>query len=133
MYQEAILDHYRNPRHFGTLDPHTFAHRGENPLCGDTMEITVRLSDAEHVGEARFTGQGCAISQAAADILLDQVAGRSLDEVRAMTDQEMLTLLGVEVATMRAKCAVLGVTTLRDAIAVHLGEREAEAITRLDD
>lgn len=132
MYQEAILEHYKNPQHYGELDPHTFKRSGENPLCGDTMEVALLVGEDGVVTDARFTGQGCAISQAAADILLDAVVGKPLDEVRAIDDAAMVQLLGIEVSPMREKCAVLGLAIVRDGIKEHEGSIE-HGVTRVDE
>ncbi len=123
MYRQDILDHYKNPENFGQLDPHTLAHRGENPLCGDSLEVTMNLDDST-VSQARFQGQGCAIAQASTDILLAHIQGKTAEDVLTMDDDAMVELLGIEVSPMRLKCAVLGLLIVQDGLKIHRGEME---------
>lgn len=132
MYREDILQHYKNPERFGTLDPSTFQHEGENPLCGDLLEIAVRLDGDDVIEAARFEGQGCAISQAATDILLEEIEGLTLDEVLAMDDDAMLELLGIDVSPLRVKCAVLPLVTVQDGAKIHRGEMEPVDVTKTE-
>lgn len=133
MYQQAILDHYKNPRHYGSLDPHTVKHLGENPLCGDALEVTLVLAADDTIEAAKFSGQGCAISQAATDILLDDIVGRPVDEVVAMGTDGMLELLGIQVSSVREKCAVLGLMIVKDGLRVHRGEIDPLDVTRTEE
>jgi len=112
LYREAILDHYRNPRNKGTLEPAEFSYEDVNPLCGDEIRIDVR-TDGERVTAIRFTGRGCAISQAAASILTEMVDGQSLDEVKAISRDDLLEELGVPISPARMKCAMLGLKVLK--------------------
>lgn len=130
MYRQDILDHYKNPEHFGHLDPHTLSHRGENPLCGDSLEVTLNL-EGEAVTEARFKGQGCAIAQAATDILLAHIIDKGADEVLAMDDDAMVELLGIEVSPMRLKCAILGLLIVQDGLKIHRGDMEPIEISKV--
>lgn len=113
LYREVILDHYKNPRHRGTLDPHDFSFEDENPLCGDKIRIDVRLDENQRVKEVMFSGRGCAISQASADMLTDSIMGKSLDEVKALTKDDILELLGIELGPVRLKCALLSLKVLK--------------------
>lgn len=113
LYREVILDHYKNPHHRGTLDPHAFSFEDENPLCGDKIRIDVRLDENRRVTEAVFSGRGCAISQASADLLIDSIVGKSLDEVKALTKDDILELLGIELGPVRLKCALLSLKVLK--------------------
>ena len=115
LYREAILDHYRNPRNRGTLDPANFSYADVNPLCGDEIRIDVR-TDGERVTEVRFSGRGCAISQAAASILMEMVEGQPLDEVKAISREDLLEELGVPISPARMKCAMLGLKVLKAGI-----------------
>ncbi len=115
LYREAILDHYRNPRNKGHLDPADFSYEDVNPLCGDEIRIDVR-TDGEHVTAIRFSGRGCAISQAAASILTEMVDGRPLEEVRAISRDDLLDELGVPISPARMKCAMLGLKVLKAGI-----------------
>lgn len=113
LYREVILDHYKNPRHRGTLDPHDFSFEDENPLCGDKIRIDVRLDENQRVKEVMFSGRGCAISQASADMLTDSIMGKSLGEVKALTKDDILELLGIELGPVRLKCALLSLKVLK--------------------
>ncbi len=130
MYHQDILDHYKNPEHFGQLDPHTLAHRGENPLCGDSLEVTLNLDDRT-VTAARFKGQGCAIAQASTDILLSHIQDMPIEEILAMDDEVMVELLGIEVSPMRLKCAILGLLIVQDGLKIHQGDMEAIEVSKV--
>jgi nitrogen fixation NifU-like protein len=116
MYQDNILDHYENPSHRGTLAHPTFEIRDLNPLCGDEVRIQARLDDESRLAAVRFEGKGCVISLAAASMLMEEVEGKTLDEVKKMGRQDMLDLLGVPLTTMRVKCAMLPLRALEKAI-----------------
>lgn len=113
LYREQIIDHYKNPRHRGVLDPHDYTYEDDNPLCGDRIRIDVRVDADNRVAEAAFSGEGCAISQASADMLTGSVVGKSLDEVRRLTKDDLLELLGIELGPVRMKCALLSLKVLK--------------------
>ncbi len=115
LYREVILDHNRNPRNKGTLDPADFSYEDTNPLCGDEVRIDLRIVD-DRVTEIRFSGRGCAISQASASILTEMVDGRPLDEVKALTKDDLLEELGIPLSPARLKCALLGLKVLKAGI-----------------
>ncbi len=115
LYREAILDHYRNPRNRGILDPADFTYEDVNPLCGDEIRIDVR-TDGERITDVRFSGRGCAISQAAASMLMEMVEGQPLDEVKAISREDLLEELGVPISPARMKCAMLGLKVLKAGI-----------------
>ena len=115
LYREQILDHYRNPRNKGVLDPADYSHEDQNPLCGDEVRIDLRVRDGI-VSEVRFDGRGCAISQASASMLTELVEGRPLEEVRAITKDDLLDELGIPVSPARLKCALLGLKCLKAGI-----------------
>lgn len=115
IYREVILDHYQNPRHRGTLDPHDYSYEDSNPLCGDEVRIDVRVKNGA-VDEIAFSGQGCAISQASASILTELVEGKSLDEVKALGKDELLEEIGIELSPARLKCALLSLKVLKAGI-----------------
>lgn len=118
LYRELILDHYKNPRNHGELDPCDAHAQGQNPLCGDDVSITMNFDDDE-LSEVRFTGRGCAISQAAASILMELVEGRPVAEVAALPKEDLLDELGVPLAKnpARLKCALLSLGVLK--LALH--------------
>ncbi len=115
IYREIILDHYQNPRHRGTLDPHDYSYEDNNPLCGDEVRIDVRVKEGA-VDEIAFSGQGCAISQASASILTEMVAGKPLDEVKAIDKEALLEEIGIELSPARLKCALLSLKVLKAGI-----------------
>lgn len=115
LYREIILDHYRNPRNRGTLDPADFSAEDVNPLCGDEIRIDVRVKD-DRIDEVKFSGRGCAVSQAAASILTEMVEGKTLDEVKALTKDDLLDEIGIPVSPARIKCALLSLKVLKSGI-----------------
>ena len=128
MYRQQILDHYRNPRNYGSLEGPTFSHSGENTSCGDEYTIDVKLAaDGETIDEIAFRGEGCAISKAAASMLSEAVVGSTLDDVAEMDRDDILEMLGVEVTPMRIKCAVLAEKILQDGAEIYEGERGDDA------
>lgn len=113
LYREVILDHYKNPRHHGTLDPHDFSYQDENPLCGDTIRIDVRLDENQRVKEVAFSGKGCAISQASASMLTEAIVGKTLEEVKQIGKDDILEMLGIQLGPTRLKCALLSLKVLK--------------------
>ena len=110
--QEFILDHYRNPRNFGTLENPDIRHRESNPTCGDEIQLDIQVKDGK-IADIRFSGHGCAISMAAASILTEMVKGKSLEEVKKLGKEEMLSALRIPVGPVRLKCALLALKVLK--------------------
>ena len=125
LYRDYILEHYRRPHNFGPLEAPTASYEGSNPLCGDriTMQFAVRDGIIERVG---FTGRGCAISQASASLLTDEIKGKPLADVARMGSDEVLDLLGIEISPARLKCAVLSLDTLQHALAESDAPRDVQ-------
>ena len=118
MYREVILDHYKNPRGHGVIDPADATAEGQNPLCGDEVSIYVAFGDdGETIDEVKFSGRGCAISQAATSMLMEMAKGRTATEIASLDKQELLDEIGIELTPVRLKCAMLGLTTLK--VALH--------------
>ncbi|MBI4262018.1 SUF system NifU family Fe-S cluster assembly protein [Candidatus Uhrbacteria bacterium] len=115
LYREQILEHWREPHHFGELANATHHAFLSNPLCGDEIGMQLRVIH-DRIDDIRFTGRGCAISMAAASMLTDMIHGRRLDETRMITEQDIVRLLGTTPNPSRMKCALLGIETLRKAI-----------------
>ena len=115
LYRDEILEHYRNPHNFGILESPTTAKEGANPLCGDRITLMLGIDDEGRVEEVAFTGRGCAISQASASMLTDEIKGKTLDEISHMGSKDVLDNLGIEISPARMKCAMLSLETLRDA------------------
>lgn len=112
---EILLDHYKDPRNFGHLEDPDAVHEEGNPSCGDQIRMELKLKD-DRVEDVRFSGKGCAISQAAASMLTEEIKGKPLSEIRKMGKREMLDLLGVEVNPMRLKCALLALKVVKGAL-----------------
>ena len=121
VYSEIILDYYRHPRNKGTLDhPHIKA-KDSNPLCGDIIEMQLELDGNDSVKDVRFNGQGCAISQASASMLTELVKGKTLDDVRNISKEEILSLIGGQLSAVRLKCALLSLKVLKTGVYTYLG------------
>jgi nitrogen fixation NifU-like protein len=121
MYREVIIDHYKNPGFRGALDPHDISFEDENPLCGDRIKIDLRVNEKGFVTEAAFDGHGCSISQASADLLLESVIGKHVDDIKNLTKVDVLDLLGIELGPVRLKCALLPLKILKAGV-YGLGE-----------
>ena len=115
IYREQILDHNKNPRNKGTLENPEFTYQDVNPLCGDEIRVDVQ-TNGDRVTEIRFSGRGCAISQAAASMLTEMVDGQPLDDVKAISREDLLEELGVPISPARMKCAMLGLKVLKAGI-----------------
>src|SRR5918997_510825 len=115
LYREIVLDHYRNPRNRGTLDPADYSYEDTNPLCGDEVRIDLRVANGR-VADVKFTGRGCAVSQASTSILTEMIEDMPLDEVKALTKDDLLDELGIPVSPARMKCALLGLKVLKAGI-----------------
>ena len=116
IYREIILDHFRNPRNKGTLDPNDYTYEDTNPLCGDEVRIDLRVSGDGIVTAVTQQGRGCAVSQAAASILTEMVDGKPLADVKALTKDDLLDELGIPVSPARLKCALLPLKVLKAGI-----------------
>lgn len=117
LYREHILDHYENPRGAGEIDHADCTCERNSPLCGDRIRVFIKLADDGHtIDDARFSGDGCIISQAAASMLLEEVPGRTIEDIENMPPQHVLDLIGTPLTAQRVKCALLGLQTLKDAI-----------------
>lgn len=112
LYRENILDHYRNPRNFGKLAKPSVKCREFNPVCGDEIEISIKLKQGK-VEDVKFTGQGCAISQASASLLTEHIKGKSLAQLKKLDKDDILNLLKIKVGPVRLKCALLSLKSLQ--------------------
>ena len=120
-YRELIIDRYKNPLFKGKLDPNDISFEDENPLCGDRIRIDIRVDKFGIVSEAAFNGEGCAISQASADLLLDEIKGKSIEDLKAISKNDVLDLLGIDLGPIRLKCALLSLKVLK-AVVYGIGE-----------
>jgi nitrogen fixation NifU-like protein len=112
-YRENILEHYRHPRHAGTLENATHSHEEHNPLCGDVVRIDLHVNDAGIIDRVAFSGHGCAISQASASMLVELLEGKSLAEAKQIDKDDILEMLGIEIGPVRLKCALLSLKVLK--------------------
>jgi nitrogen fixation NifU-like protein len=115
LYREYILDHYKSPRNFGELEPRDAEFFDRNPICGDEIGVHIRL-EGEQIADLRFHGQGCAISQAAASIISDELKGKTVSEVAGLDRQFVLDELGLELSPTRLKCGLLGLKVVQGAL-----------------
>jgi len=115
MYKEHILDLYKHPHNFGKLEDSTNQHRSHNPLCGDDITIQLAVKEGK-VEDVKFLGRGCAISMASASLLTDEVKGKSVEEVKAITKEEILEMLEIPIGPVRLKCALLCWEALQEAV-----------------
>ena len=121
VYSEIILDYYRHPRNKGTLEHAQINAKDSNPLCGDIIEMQLELDKNNSVRDVRFNGQGCAISQASASMLTELVKGKTIDDVRKISKEEILSLIGGQLSAVRLKCALLSLKVLKTGVYNYLG------------
>ena len=112
LYREAILDYYKHPRHKGHLAAPDFQYHDHNPFCGDEITVELKVENGVVV-DAAFDGHGCAISQATASMLMEEVIGKSLDDIKAIDKEYILEMLGIELGPVRLKCALLPLKVLK--------------------
>ena len=121
LYREVIIEHYKHPSYRGHLEPHDIQFQDSNPLCGDHIEVTLRTDEQGNVADARFDGHGCAISQASADLLMESIIGKPIEEVKQLNKDDVLEMLGIDLGPVRLKCALLSLKVLKAGV-YGLGE-----------
>ena len=126
LYRDYILEHYRRPHNFGVLEAPTASFEGANPLCGDRITMQLGIRDGV-VAEIAFTGRGCAISQASASLLTDEIMGMPVEKAEAYRADDLLDLLGIDISPARLKCAMLSLETLEHALAEKPDDAGASA------
>ena len=112
IYQEELLDHYENPSNYGTLPNPDISHEEDNPLCGDRIRIDLGVEDGI-IKKVRFSGHGCTISLAAASMLTEEITGKSLAEVKQLSRDDILEMIGIPLGPVRVKCALLPLKVLK--------------------
>ncbi len=112
LYRDNIIDHYQNPRNYGTLEHPDISYEDSNPVCGDEIRLDLQVQDGRIV-DARFSGHGCSISQASASMLTEDIIGKSLDDVKQIDKQYLLAMLGIPLGPVRLKCALLSLKVLK--------------------
>jgi len=134
LYREVILDHYKNPRGHGVMEDADADAEGMNPLCGDEVTIYVRFGeDSDTIDEVKFSGRGCAISQAATSMLTEMVQGKKASDVAVLDKDELLDEIGIPLTPIRLKCAMLGLTTLKVALHKAKGTPLPQGLAGYDD
>jgi nitrogen fixation NifU-like protein len=116
LYRENILDHYRNPRNKGRLEHPTHTHEEHNPLCGDVVRIDLHVNEEDVIDQVRFEGEGCAISQASASMLTEMLEGKTLEEAKKLSKEDILEAMGIQIGPVRLKCALLSLKVLKAGI-----------------
>jgi nitrogen fixation protein NifU and related proteins len=134
LYREVILDHYKNPRGHGVIEHADAEAEGQNPLCGDEVSVYVAFAeDGETIDDVKFSGRGCAISQAATSMLMEMTKGRTAEQVASLDKDELLAEIGVPLTPVRLKCAMLGLTTLKVALHKAKGTPLPAGLAGFDD
>jgi len=134
LYREVILDHYKNPRGHGVIEDADAEAEGQNPLCGDEVSVYVAFGeDGETIDDVKFSGRGCAISQAATSMLMEMTKGRTAQQVAELDKEELLAEIGVPLTPVRLKCAMLGLTTLKVALHKAKGTPLPEGLAGFDE
>ena len=124
IYKEIILDYYRHPRNSGKLENYDISARDSNPLCGDEIEMQIKVSDGGKIGEIKFQGRGCAISQASASMLTEFAKGKPLESVKELSKEDVLKMLGnPDLGPARIKCALLGMKVIKTGVYQYLGAK----------
>ena len=134
LYREVILDHYKNPRGHGVIEDADAEAEGQNPLCGDEVSVYVAFAeDGQTIDDVKFSGRGCAISQAATSMLMEMTRGRTAEQVATLDKEELLAEIGVPLTPVRLKCAMLGLTTLKVALHKAKGTPLPEGLAGFDE
>lgn len=130
MYADIILDYYRNPRNYGTITDAEIKARDSNPLCGDEIEINIKLN-SNSIKDIKFSGKGCAISQAAAGMLTELAMGKNLEDVAKLSKKDILDMLSIPISHVRIKCALLSLKVLKLGVYSHIGGKLEEELKNM--
>ena len=130
IYKDIILDYYRHPRNFGDLSEPDVRSKDSNPLCGDVIEMQIKVKDGK-IDDLRFKGRGCAISQASASMLTELAKGKTLDEIKSLGKEDILSMLGIDPGPTRIKCALLGLKVIKLGVYGYLGQAITDEVKQL--
>ncbi len=130
IYKDIILDYYRHPRNFGDLSEPDVRSKDSNPLCGDVIEMQIKVKDGK-IDDLRFKGRGCAISQASASMLTELAKGKTLDEIKSLGKEDILSMLGIDPGPTRIKCALLGLKVIKLGVYGYLGQAVTDEVKQL--
>ena len=119
MYQENILDHYKSPRNFGEIENASVHHHEYNPLCGDELDMFLVIDKNKKIVDVKINARGCAISVASASMLSEEMKGKNIDELKKMTKENILEMLGIPISPVRLKCALLSLDTLKNSVLIY--------------
>ena len=118
IYQENILDHYKNPRNTGIIGNATVHHHEKNPLCGDELDVYILVDDDKNIADVKIRAHGCAISTASASMLTDKTKGKNISMINKLKKDDILEMLGIPISAARLKCALLSMDTFKNAIVI---------------